>query len=371
MSAAWQAPGALSRSLAGRIDALVGAVSPPDASRPADVQRHLDALTKPPGSLGRLEEVAVRLATIYGDPPPPLSRRTVFLLAGDHGVARRGVSAYPPEVTAAMCRNFARGGAAINAVARSVGAGVVVADFGVDADLDGLTGVVGCKLGYGTDDLAEGPAMSLDDAARAVLAGADLLAGRADDLDLAVLGEMGIGNTTSASALTAALTGAPVAAVVGPGTGLTPDGITTKVKVVDQAVRRVAEERDPLMLLAELGGFEIAGLVGVTLGAARAGRAVVCDGFIATAAALVAVRLQPAAAGYLFAGHRSPEPGHAVLLQALALDPLLELELRLGEGTGGALALPVLEAAGTLLREMATFEEAGIPGRDGSCEPGP
>lgn len=371
MSAAWRAPDTLSRPLARKMERLVEAISPPDAANPADVRRHLDALTKPPGSLGRLEDVALRLATIYGDPPPPLSRRTVFLLAGDHGVARRGVSAYPPEVTTAMCRNFARGGAAINAVARSVGAGVVVADFGVDADLEDVDGVVGCKLGRGTADLSEGPAMPVDDAARAVLAGADLVTERVRELDVVVLGEMGIGNTTSASALTTALTGAPVAAVVGPGTGLTADGITTKAKVVGQAVRRVAEERGPLMLLAELGGFEIAGLVGVTLSAARAGRAVVCDGFIATAAALVAVRLQPAAADYLIAGHRSPEPGHAALLRALALDPLLELELRLGEGTGGALALPALEAAGTLLREMATFEEAEIPGRDGSREPGP
>lgn len=365
MSPAWRAPDTLSGALAGALDGLVGAVSPPDASRAADVRRHLDALTKPPGSLGRLEEVALRLATIYGDPPPSLFRRTVFLLAGDHGVARRGVSAYPPEVTAAMCRNFARGGAAINAVAASVGAGVVVADFGVDADLEDVDGVVGRKLGRGTADLSERPAMSVDDAARAVLAGADLVTERTRELDVVVLGEMGIGNTTPASALTAALTGAPVAAVVGPGTGLTAAGIARKREVVEGALRRVGGEEDPLLLLAELGGFEIAGLAGVVLGAAGARRAVVSDGFIATAAALVSARLKPAAAGFLFAGHRSPEPGHAMLLETLGLEPLLDLELRLGEGTGAALALPILDAAGALLRDMATFDEAAIPGGGG------
>lgn len=360
MSTAWRASDAVSRPLARAMERLLEGVTPPAAARPAEVRRHLDALTKPPGSLGRLEDAAVRLATIYGDPPPSLARRTVFLLAGDHGVARRGVSAYPREVTAAMCRNFAAGGAAINAVAGSVGAEVVVADFGVDADLDGVGGVLGRKVGRGTADLSERPAMSVDDAARAVLAGAELVSERIPDLDVAALGEMGIGNTTPASALAAALTGAPAVSVVGPGTGLTPAGIEAKADVVERALRRVRGETDPLVLLAELGGYEIAGLVGVTLGAAGAGVAVVSDGFIATAAALVAVRLQPAAAGYLFAGHRSPEPGHARLLKALELEPLLDLELRLGEGTGAALALPILDAAGALLRDMATFDEAGI-----------
>lgn len=365
MSAVWRAPDILPRPLARRMERLLEAVSPPDAARPADVRRHLDALTKPPGSLGRLEDAAVRLATIHGDPPPPLSRRTMFLLAGDHGVARRGVSAYPPEVTAAMCRNFARGGAAINAVAGSVGARVMVADFGVDADLDGVGGVLGRKVRRGTSDLSEGPAMSVEEAARAVLAGAELLADRAHELDVAVLGEMGIGNTTSASALTAALTGAPVPGVVGPGTGLEAAGVAVKRQLAGRAVRRIAGEEDPLVLLAELGGFEIAGLVGVVLGAAGTRVPVVSDGFIATVAALVAVRLNPAAVGYLFAGHRSPEPGHTVLLDALGLEPLLDLELRLGEGTGAVLALPILDAAGALLRDMATFDEAGVPGGGG------
>lgn len=339
---------------------LVEGVRPPGSADPAAVRARLDTLTKPPGSLGRLEEAAVRLATIVGDPPPPLRRRTVFVLAGDHGVAVRGVSAYPRDVTAQMCRNIAAGGAAVSALARAAGARVVVADFGVDADLERVEGVVDRKVRRGTRDLSEEAAMTAEETGAAVLAGATLVDDARPRPGVVALGEMGIGNTTPASVLTAALTGASPEEVVGPGTGVEGPSLLRKRRIVSRALARVGEVRDPLTLLAEVGGLELAGLVGVTLGSARRGIPVVLDGFIATAAALVAVRLRPEADGYLFAGHRSAEPGHRRLLEVLGLDPLLELEMRLGEGTGAVLAIPVLDAAGAILREMATFESAGI-----------
>lgn len=341
---------------------ILEGIGPPAAADPGQVRRHLDRLTKPPGSLGRLEDAAVRLAGITGDPPPPLRNRTVFVLAGDHGVARRGVSAYPREVTAQMCRNLASGGAAVTVLARSVGARVVVADLGVDAELGAPPGLLDRKVRRGTRDLSVGPALTRGEAESAVLVGARLVEEDAPPADVVALGEMGIGNTTPASALTAALTGSPVDRVVGPGTGVGDAELARKRAIVERALSRVRGVADPLALLAEVGGLEIAGLAGVTLAAAGRGVPVVVDGFIAAAAALVAVRLAPPAAGYLFAGHRSAEPGHGALLEALGLEPLLELGLRLGEGTGAVLALPVLEGAGALLREMATFESAGVSG---------
>lgn len=342
---------------------LAARIRPPRRSAAATVTAHLDRLTKPVGSLGELERVAIRLAAIYGDPPPPLRGRVVFVLAGDHGVARRGVSAYPQAVTAQMCRNYAGGGAAVNVLARAVGARVVVADLGVDADLADLAGILHHKVRRGTRDFVVEPALTSEETERAVAIGAALL-DRCDPApDIVALGEMGIGNTTAAAALTAALTGAPLRDVVGPGTGLRGDALAYKRRVVAQALERVGAVDDPLDLLRQLGGLEIAGLVGLTLRAASRQRAVVLDGFIATVAALVAIRLAPAAGAFCFAGHRSTEPGHRVLLRALNLRPLLDLDLRLGEGTGAVLALPILESAGALLREMATFTSAGVSTR--------
>ena len=342
-------------SPAEEVAALAAAVRPARAADAAAVRRRLDGLAKPPGSLGRLEALAVRLARVYGDPPPPLRRRTVFVLAADHGVARRGVSAYPASVTGAMCRTLTGGGAAVCVLARSVGAEVVVADLGVDADLSGVPGLLHRKVRRGSRDLSAGPALTPAEAAAAVAAGAGLVRERAAGCDVVALGEMGIGNTTAATALTAALTGAGVAEVMGPGTGVVGAARARKETAVAAALRRAAGVRDPFELLAALGGLEIAGLVGVTLAAAGAGRAVVTDGFIATAAALVAARLAPPVRDHLVAGHRSTEPGHAVQLAALDLEPVLDLDLRLGEGTGAVLALPVLDAAAGLLREMATL----------------
>jgi len=344
------------------LETLVGSVRIPRAANPDAVRRRLDSLTKPPGSLGELEELALRLSLIYGDPTPPLRSRVVFVLAADHGVTRHGVSAYPREVTAEMCRNYVNGGAAVSAIARSVGAEVVVADLGVDADLSDVAGLIHLKVRRGTRDLASEPALTRDEATRAILAGASLVTDGDRGPQLVGLGEMGIGNTTSASAITAALTGVAPDTVVGPGTGVRQEVLRRKQEVVRRGVARLAGRNHPLEILTEVGGLEIAGLVGVVLAGARAGRAIVTDGFIATAAALVAVRLCPAALPYLFGSHCSSEPGHQVLLDALELRPIYRLDMRLGEGTGSALAFPVLDAAAAFLREMATFAAAGVSG---------
>jgi nicotinate-nucleotide--dimethylbenzimidazole phosphoribosyltransferase len=349
------------------LNELIRGTRLPHAADPAAVRRHLDSLTKPPGSLGYLEELALRLALIHGDPTPPLQRRAIFVLAGDHGVTRQGVSAYPREVTAEMCRNYVAGGAAVCAIARSVGAEVVVVDLGVDADLLDLPGLEHRKVRRGTRDLAEEPALMPDEVSQAIAAGAAVVAERHPLPQLIGLGEMGIGNTTSASAITSALTGAAPKAVVGRGTGVGMDGILRKRAMVERGVVRLGGSQDPLRILAEVGGLEIAGLVGVVLAGARAGRAMVTDGFIATAAALLAVRICPAALPYLFASHCSAEPGHRLLLDALGLRPIYQLDMRLGEGTGAALAFPVLDAAAAFLREMATFESAGVSGPTGAA----
>lgn len=351
-----------------RLTALVHGVLPANAADPARVRAHLDRLTKPPGSLGRVEDLAVRLARVYGDPPPPLRRREIFLLAADHGVAARGVSAYPSAVTAQMCHNLAAGGAAINAITSAVDARLTIMDIGVDADLREVGGVLHAKVRRGTRDLSREAAMTATEVVRAIEIGARSVEARIEHLDVVGLGEIGIGNTTSASALTAALTGHPPEALVGPGTGISDARLALKRRIVSEAVRRLPPDADPLAALAQVGGLEIAGLVGVVLGAARGRRAIVLDGFIATVAAMVAVLLCPHVRDYLIAAHRSTEPGHRILLERLDLTPLLELDLRLGEGTGAALAFPLLEAAAAVLREMATFDGAGISGPDA---PGP
>lgn len=327
-------------------------------------------LTKPAGSLGRLERLAVQLAGIRGEARPRLRHTLVALMVADHGVAAaERVSAYPTAVTAQMVRNFARGGAAISVLARAAGARIVVVDVGVAADLPPGLGVVHRKVAYGTANLAQGPAMTAEQALEAVTAGLEVVEREAEQgLDLVCLGEMGIGNTTAASAIVAALTGAPVAEVTGRGTGIDNATWEGKKAVVERALRvNRPDASNALDVLAKVGGFEIGGLVGVTLGAAARRVPVVIDGFIATAAALVAAELCPAARGYLIAAHRSAEAGHRVALERLEIEPLLMLDLRLGEGSGAALALPVIHAALALHDEMATFEEAGVSGRSSSA----
>jgi nicotinate-nucleotide--dimethylbenzimidazole phosphoribosyltransferase len=342
---------------------LRDAIGGPLAAAAAEAQRHLDALTKPPGSLGRLEDLAVRLMALTGK-PPRVSAPVIFTLAADHGVVAEGVSAYPQSVTAQMVENFLRGGAAVNVLARQAGARVVVADFGVATPLGAPDGLVVRRIDAGTRNMALGPAMTREQAVAAVEAGAALAEEAiAAGADLLGTGEMGIGNTTAASAITAALTGAPVDAVTGRGTGVDAAGRERKVAVVRRALAVNAPDgRDGLDVLSKVGGFEIAGLVGVILAGAAHRVPVVLDGFIAGAAALVAVALAPEARHALFASHRSAEPGHALALEHLGLEPYLALGMRLGEGTGAALFVPLARAAAAIYAEMATFKSAGVDG---------
>jgi nicotinate-nucleotide--dimethylbenzimidazole phosphoribosyltransferase len=329
----------------------------------AEAQRHLDTLTKPPGSLGRLEEIAVRLATLRGG-PPRVDQPVVFTFAADHGVVAEGVSAYPQIVTAQMVENFVRGGAAINVLARHAGARVIVADFGVIGPVPSAPGLVRCPIAAGTANMARGPAMTAEQATRAIEEGATLADEAIDaGADLIATGEMGIGNTTAAAAITAAITGASAEAVTGRGTGIDDEGWRRKVDAVRRAL--AVNEPDPadgLDVLARVGGFEIAGLVGVMLAGAARGVPVVLDGFISTAAGLIAAALASDARHALFASHRSAEPGHAAALAHLGLVPYLDLSLRLGEGTGAALFIHLARAACLVYGEMATFKSAGIDG---------
>ena len=338
------------------------AVVPASRHAAQQAQARMDNKTKPRGSLGRLEELACRLASIYGTPDPALPDNAVVVMAADHGVTDEGVSAYPQEVTGQMVRNFAAGGAAINVLARLQQARVVVVDMGTKAHLEDLAGVRSYRLGPRTANFTRGPAMSREVAVRAVEFGIALAAELHETgVGLLAVGEMGIANTTAASAITAALLRMTPEQVTGRGTGVEDDRLRRKVWAVGQALAvNRPDPIDPLDVLAKVGGFEIAGLVGLILGAAARKVPVILDGFITGTAALVAAGLCPAAGEYLIASHRSAEPGHAFILRHLALQPLLELDMRLGEGTGAALALNLVEASLRVLREMATFEAAGV-----------
>ena len=336
-------------------------VLPVDEDARATAFAELDRKTKPRGSLGRVEQLAAQLAAVRRTVELEPLRPTIVVAAGDHGVAAEGVSAYPQEVTRQMLANFASGGAAICVLARSLGAGLHVVDAGVVEPYE-HPAIRSLRLGAGTANAALGPAMSRETAADAIARGAELATElTSSGANVLALGDMGIGNTTAASALACALLGREPAEMCGPGTGLDARGVEHKVAVVERmlAANRTSAD-DPLGTLAAVGGFEIGLLAGVALGAAAAGAVVVLDGFITGAAALVAARLEPALGGYLVASHRSPEPGHRAVLDALGLEPLLELGLRLGEGSGAALALPLLDAARAILVEMATFETAGV-----------
>jgi nicotinate-nucleotide--dimethylbenzimidazole phosphoribosyltransferase len=324
-------------------------------------------LTKPAGSLGRLEELSIRLAGMTGRLDAALSHRVVFTLAADHGVAREGVSAYPREVTPQMVLNFLRGGAAINVLARQAHARVVVADLGVDADLPADPELRALKVRRGTASITQGPAMSIDEALQAIEHGRNLVREEvAKGMDIALTGDMGIGNTTASAALICALTQLEPRDVVGRGTGVDDAGLDRKREAVRKALDVNAGQiaKGPIEALAAVGGLEIAGLVGVIIEAAHNRKAVVIDGFISGAAALVAAEIAPAVIGYLIASHRSQELGHGAVLRRLGLQPLIDLDLRLGEGTGAVLVLPLLEAAVLTLNEMATFDEAGVSEKD-------
>lgn len=328
----------------------------------AKAQERLDILTKPRGSLGRLEEFARRLVAIAEDPMPSFDRKVIFTFAGDHGVASAGVSAFPKEVTRQMVLNFLRGGAGINVLARHAGAEVAVVDIGVDYTFEAVAGLIQRKVVKGTKNMLEGPAMTRGEAERCVEVGIELASEyKARGFRMFGTGEMGIGNTTPSSAIAAVMTGMPVREVTGRGTGISDGTWENKVRVIEQAIEvNSPEPTDALDVLSKVGGAEIGGIAGLCIGAAAERLPVVVDGFISTAGALIAHALEPKTGHYMFTAHKSIEPGHRAMLDAMGLRPVLDLEMRLGEGTGAALAMTLIEAGLKIYREMATFADAGV-----------
>ena len=347
-----------------RVGELALEVEPADASAVKAARERHRRLLKPPESMGRLEDLGVRLAGMTGECPPPIPENpAVVICAGDHGVLARGVSPWPMEVTAAMVENFCAGGAAVNALASTVGARVSVLDVGVASELTRHPLLREAKVKSGTDDLSEGPAMSREEAVRAMMAGAGIAEELVESggVDLLVTGDMGIGNTTPAACLIAAITGRSAREVTGRGTGIGDAMLQRKILVVEGALDlHRPDPGDPIGTLAALGGLEHAALVGLILSGAVYGVPVLLDGVVSNSAALVARALAPDSIGYTIAAHLSTEPGARISLQKLALEPLLTLNMRLGEGTGGLLAVPLVQAAARVLGEMATLEEAGI-----------
>lgn len=353
-------------------ESAAAAVRPVDLAAAAAADARSDLLTKPRGSLGQLEAIGSQLAAIAGTCPPPVPERaTVCVFAGDHGVLAQGVSPWPAEVTAQMVANFCAGGAAVTVFARQAGAELLVTDVGVATPIAVDSPILLRRtVRPGTADLSIGPAMSLAEARAALDVGADVAARAvAAGAELLVTGEMGIGNTTPAAALIAAFTGRPAEEVTGRGTGIDDETLRRKTDIVRAAVARLAPSASPLTVLAEVGGLEIAALAGLIVGGAAAGVPVLVDGVISASAALVACALVPEARGYLIAGHLSAEPGAAAALDRLGLPPLLDLGMRLGEGSGATLAIPLVQAAARVLTEMATFGEASVD--DAAAGPSP
>lgn len=347
------------------LNELIAAIPTPDESAMSAARKRQASLTKPAGSLGRLEDLAIRIAGIRGEPLPILRHKAVLTLAGDHGVVAEGVSAYPQEVTAQMLANFQRGGAAVNVLAKMIGARLVVADLGAAGDVAAGTRIVRRKTARGTENMTRRAAMSAEQALRALKAGADLAAAESErGLDVLALGEMGIGNTTSAAAIAAVFTRRDPADLIGRGTGIDENGLARKIDAARRAIdTNKPDADDPLDVLAKLGGFELAGLAGAALAAASRRCPILIDGYPATAAVMIAQALAPRLQPFLIASHLSRENGHQIMLDRLGLRPLLDLEMRLGEGTGAVLGLFLADAACRLMAEMATFDEAGIAGR--------
>jgi nicotinate-nucleotide--dimethylbenzimidazole phosphoribosyltransferase len=351
-----------------KINHVIATIQPLDEKAMAEAKMRQDNLTKPRGSLGQLESISIQVAGIKGNPRPRIVHKVIFTLAGDHGVTREGVSAYPSEVTPQMVHNFLRGGAGINVLARQVGARVVVADLGVASVLERHADLKDKKVARGTQSMAKGPAMSREEAIRAIDAGIELVEEELPKgMDILGTGDMGIGNTTPSSAITAAITGNEVASVTGKGTGLDDKGWEKKVKVIQRALEiNQPDPKDAIDVLSKVGGFEIGGIAGVILAGAKYRIPVVIDGFISGAAALIATSLAPRVKPYLIASHQSAEKGHQIILKYLDLKPLLNLDLRLGEGTGAALGIFLIEASLKILDEMATFAEAGVSEKNDS-----
>jgi nicotinate-nucleotide--dimethylbenzimidazole phosphoribosyltransferase len=349
-------------SISDLIDRTIREILPLDEVAMAAARGRQDQLTKPLGSLGRLEEMSVQLAGIFGEATPNIRRKTVILAAGDHGVVAEGVSAYPQDVTPAMVMNFLGGGAAINVLAKHAGAEIVILDAGVAADLPAHPSLRSVKIGRGTANIAVGPAMTREQAIRCLEIGIETSQEQiADGSDLLACGDMGIGNTTPSSAITSVITGAGTDVTTGRGTGLDDAGLAHKASVVQRAIDlNHPDPKDGLDVLMKVGGFEIGVLAGVFLGAAAGHRPVVVDGFISGAAALIAHAIAPLAGHRFIASHRSVEPGHRLALSFMGLNPLLDMGMRLGEGTGATLAMHIIEAAAKCLSDMATFAEAGV-----------
>jgi nicotinate-nucleotide--dimethylbenzimidazole phosphoribosyltransferase len=348
------------------LEALLGSIEPADRTWEDKAWDRLHSQIRPLESLGELEKIAARLAamkrTLYVD----LSRKMIFVMAGDHGVVAEGVSAYPQEVTPQMVYSFTQGWASINVLAKHAGSDVCVADLGVAADIPAEWGIIDAKVGRGTASIAKGPAMSREDAIKGIKAGADLV--RRSCLEgtrLVGTGDMGIGNTTPSAAIICAFSGQPAAALTGRGTGIGDEGLARKIAVIDTALAiNKPDPLDPVDVLSKVGGYEIAGLAGAVLGAASTRTPVICDGLIATAGALIACRLSPESRDYLFISHLSVEPGHAAMCDMIGLRPVLSLNMRLGEGTGAALAMNIVEAAAKIMGECKTFAEAGVSGKE-------
>ncbi len=342
---------------------VIEAIRPVDRGIMEAAQTRLDDLTKPQGSLGYLEEAAKQLAGIKGTLQPKLGKKAIVVMAADHGVVEEGVSAYPQEVTPQMVYNFIAGGAAINVLARHVGAEIVLVDMGVASDLEATAQLVDLKVDRGTKNMTKGPAMTREQAVLSLERGIMVVEQHAKNsgLDILGTGDMGIGNTTASSAVIAAFTGLPIEAVTGKGTGIDDETFERKIAAIEKALLLNKPNRDdPIDVLAKVGGFEIGGLAGCILAAAGLRIPVVVDGLISSAAALIACRLQPLVKDYIFAGHQSVEIGQTAVLQELGKRTFLDLSMRLGEGTGAALAISLLEASSKIIMEMATFSEASV-----------
>ena len=337
-------------------------IKPLDEKVMKQARARQDELTKPRGSLGQLENLSIKIAGIKGEITSGFEHKAIIVMAADHGVVSEGVSLYPQEVTRQMVFNFLNGGAGINVLARFVGARVVIVDMGVVGGFEPHPNLICKMIDFGTRDMAKGPAMTREQALDAIQAGIDVVEGEiARGLDIVGTGDMGIGNTTASSAICAVITGESVEKVTGRGTGLAGEQLIHKVEVIQKALElNRPNPKDPADVLAKVGGFEIGGLAGVMLGAAAHHIPVVIDGFISGAAALIAAGLAPGLRDYLIASHMSAESGHKILLEHLGVSPLLDLGMRLGEGTGAALGIVIVEAAVKTLAEMATFGEAGV-----------
>jgi nicotinate-nucleotide--dimethylbenzimidazole phosphoribosyltransferase len=348
------------------LDWLYQPAAPLDQQAAAAAEARQGQLTKPPGSLGRMEQLAQRLAAMQGQPWPGLERIRISVFAADHGVAAEGVSAFPQEVTVAMIANFAQGGAAISVLARELGASLEVVDVGALTAPAAMPHVVNRRVGAGTANFCQGPAMDEAQLGEALAAGREAVErAKASGAQLFIGGEMGIANTTAATAIASALLEKSPAELAGPGTGLDAAGVSHKAQVIERALALHREALDsPLEVLRRLGGFEIAALCGAYLSAAQQGMPVLVDGFISSCAALVALRLNPSIAPWLMLSHASAEPGHAAVVAAIGEQPLLDLKMRLGEGSGAAIAVPLLRLACALHNNMATFAEAGVAGKD-------